>query len=147
MIFSKGYKYFSLGDFEQAVAFSIFVTSNMLIDNDNAKNGENMFSMTTFYMYIYLIINALINTAVKDYSEILLTMGSGRIEASRLAVFCTIRVFSERYCRTVRSSKLLLLLNYFISVSMFQSVIFSDHCPTSLIIVQGGYFLFFKDTR
>ena len=143
MIFSKGYKYFSLGDFEQAVAFSIFVTSNMLIDNDNAKNGENMFSMTTFYMYIYLIINALINTAVKDYSEILLS----RIEASRLAVFCTVRVFSERYCRTARSSKILLLLNYFISVNMFQSVIFSDHCPTSLIIVQGGYFLFFKDTR
>lgn len=147
MIFSKDYKYFSLGDFEQTVAFSILIISNMLIDNDNAKNGENMFSMTTFYMYIYLIINALINTAVKDYSEILLTMGSGRIEASRLAVFCTIRVFSERYCRTVRSSKLLLLLNYFISVSMFQSVIFSDHCPTSLIIVQGSYFFFFRDAR
>ena len=136
MIFSKGYKYFSLGDFEQTVAFSILVTSNMLIDNDNAQNGENTFSMTTFYMYIYLIINALINTAVKDYSEILLTMGSGRIEASRLAAFCTVRVFSERYCRTVRSSKLLLLLNYFISVR------FSDHCPTSLIIVQGCYFFF-----
>ena len=109
----------------------------MLINHDNAKNrAEYVFSMMTFYKYIYLIINALINTVVKDCSEIPLTMGSSCIEASELAAFCTVTVFSERYCRTVRSSIILLLLDHFIFVNMLELAIFSDHCPTSLIFGQ-----------
>ena len=90
--------------------------------------------MAIFYKHIYLIINALINTVVKDCSEIPFTVGSGRIEASELAGFCTIMVLSERYFRSLHSSKVLLLSNYFIFFNMLELAIFSDHCPTFMFV-------------
>ena len=62
--------------------------------------------------------------------KISFTVGSDRLEASKLADFRTIRVFRERDFRSVCSSKILLLLNYFIFVSLFESARSTDHCPT-----------------
>ena len=49
--------------------------------------------MATFYRYIYILINVLIDFVVKDCSEIPFSMGSGCIEASELAGFCKIQGF------------------------------------------------------
>ena len=53
--------------------------------------------MAPFYKSFYFIINALINSVVKVCSEMPVTMGSGFIEAGKLAASCTIRVSTERY--------------------------------------------------
>ena len=42
------------------------------------------FSMATFYKYIFLIINVLRNTVVRDCLEIPFFVGSDRTEASEL---------------------------------------------------------------
>ena len=60
--------------------------------------------------------------------KISFTVGSDRLEASKLADFRMIRVFRERDFRSVH--KILLLLNYFIFVSLFESARSTDHCPT-----------------
>ena len=59
--------------------------------------------------------------------KISFTVGSDRLEASKLADFRTIRVFRERDFRSVH--KILLLLNYFIFVSLFESARSTVHCP------------------
>ena len=84
------------------------------------------------------------NIVIRDYLEISFTRRLDRIETSRLSGFCSIRVFRERYFRSVHSSKILLLLNYFIFVNLFESATFSDHCPTFLKFVQDGYFPFLE---
>ena len=92
----------------------------------------SQFSMTTFYKYIfYLIINALVDISIREYSEISFTEDSDSIEARKLTGFCSIRVLTERHFRSVHSSKIL-LLNYFIFVYLFKLTIFSVHCPTLL---------------
>ena len=85
------------------------------------------------------------NIVIRDYSEISSTECSDHIEASKLTGFCSIWVFRERYFQSAYSSKILLLLNYFIFVNLFELAICSDHCPTLLKFVQEGYFLFFRD--
>ena len=88
------------------------------------------FSMMTFYKYIfYLIINALVDIIIRDYSETSFTEGPDCIEASKLAGVCSIKVLRERRFRSVHSSKIL-LLNYFIFVYLFKLAIFSVHCST-----------------
>ena len=94
--------------------------------------------MTT---YIYLIINALISIAIENCSEISFTVGSYRI-----GWFLYDQDF-QRYFRSVHTSKIVLLLNYFIFVNLFQLTLFSDHCPTLRAFAQKGYFIFFRDTR
>ena len=76
------------------------------------------------------------NIIIGHYSEISFTGPLDRIEASKATGFCSIRVFRERYFRSVPSSKTLWLLNYFICVNLFELAIFSDHCPTLLKFVQ-----------
>ena len=71
--------------------------------------------------------------------------GSDRIEASKFAGFYSIRVFREKYFRSVHSSKILLLLNYFIFDNLFELAIFLNYCPTLLKFVQEGFFLYFRD--
>ena len=61
--------------------------------------------------------------------KISFTVGSDRLEASKLADFRKVRIFRERDFRSVYSSKTLLLLN-FIFVSLFESARCTDHCPT-----------------
>ena len=85
------------------------------------------------------------NIVIRDYSEISFTGRLDRIKARKLTGFCSIRVFIERYFRSVHSSKKFLLLNYFIFVSLFELAIFTDHCPTLFKFLQEGYFLFFRD--
>ena len=85
------------------------------------------------------------NIVIRDYSEISFTERSDRTEASKLTGFYLIRVFRERYFRSVHSSKILLLLNYFIFHNLFELAIFLDHCPTLLKFVQEGFFLYFRD--
>ena len=85
------------------------------------------------------------NTVIRDYSEISFTERSDRIKASKFTDFCSIRDSRERYFRSVHSSKLLLLLNYFIFHNLFELGIFSGHCPTLLKFVQEGFFLYFRD--
>ena len=82
------------------------------------------------------------NIVIRDYSEISFTERSDRIEASKFTGFCSIRVFRERFFRSVHS---FLLLNYFIFHNLFELAIFSDHCPTLLKFVQEGFFLYFRD--
>ena len=82
------------------------------------------------------------NIVIRDYSEI---SSTERLEARKLTGFCSIRVFRERYVRSVNGSKILMMLNYFIFINLFELVIFSDHCPTLLKFAQEGYFLFFRD--
>ena len=100
--------------------------------------------MATFYKYFYLIINALMNIVIRDYSEISFTGRLDRIEASKLAGFCSIRVFRERYFQLVRSSKILLLLNYFSFVNLFELATFLDYCLILINFVQEVYFLFLE---
>ena len=85
------------------------------------------------------------NTEIRDYSERSFTGRLDRIEASKLTGFCSIRVFRERYFRSVHNSSILLLLDYFSFVNLFELAIFSDHCLTLLKFVQEGYFLFLRD--
>ena len=87
------------------------------------------------------------NTIIRDLSEISFTGRLDRIEASKSTGFCSIRVFRERYLRAVLNSKILLLLNYFSFVNLFELAIFSDHCLTLLKFFQEAYFLFFKRCR
>ena len=86
------------------------------------------------------------NIVIRDYSEISFSERSDRTEASKkFAGFCSIWVFRERYFRSVHSSKILLLLNYFIFHNLFELAIFLDYCPTLLKFVQEGFFLYFRD--
>ena len=116
-----------------------------IYEHDHNLVRISQFSMTIFYKYIYLIINTLTNVVIRDYSEISSTERSYCIEASKLTGFCSIRVFRERYFRSIHTSEILWLLNYFIFVNLFELAICSDHCPTLLKFVQEGYFLFFRD--
>ena len=85
------------------------------------------------------------NIIIRDYSEIYFTGRLDRIEASKLTGFCSIRVFRERYFWSVNNSKILLLLDYFSFVNLFELAIFSDHYLTLLKFALEGYFLFFRD--
>ena len=78
------------------------------------------------------------NIVIRDYSEISFTGCLDRIEASKLTGFSSIRVFRERYFQSVQISKILLRLNYFIFINLFELAIISDHCPTLLKFVQEG---------
>ena len=55
------------------------------------------------------------------------------------------RAVTEEFFRTDYSSKILLLLNLLFSIDAFELAILADHHPTSTMIVQGGYFLSFRD--
>ena len=97
-------------------------------------------SRMTFYKYTYFMMNAIINIVVRDYSEISFTEGSDRIEI--FIGFYSIKIFRERYFRSGHSSKILLLLNYFIFVKLFALASFSDRWSTLFTFVLEGYFLF-----
>ena len=94
--------------------------------------------MATFYKYFYLIIKALMNIVIRDYSEISFTGRLDRVEASKFTGFCSIRVFRERCFRSVHSSKILLLLNCFSIVNLFELAIFSDNSLTLLEFRDAG---------
>ena len=94
--------------------------------------------MATFFKFFFLIINALMNIVIRDYSEISFTGCLDCIEASKLTGFSSIRYFRERYLRSVQISKILLRLNYFIFINLFELAIILDHCPTLLKFVQEG---------
>ena len=64
---------------------------------------------------------------------------------SRLAGFYSIRAATEGYLRTDYSSKILLLLKLLFFVDVFELTISADYHPISVMIVQGGHFLSFKD--
>ena len=97
-------------------------------------------SRMTFYKYTYFMMNAIINIVVRDYSEISFTESSDRIEI--FIGFYSIKIFRERYFRSGHSSKILLLLNYFIFVKLFALASFSDRWSTLFTFVLEGYFLF-----
>ena len=94
-------------------------------------------------------MTALLNTFV--CSKISLVDESFRQEArqlsfrSRLTGFCSIGAATEEYLRTDYSSKILLLLKLLLSIDVFELAISGDYHPTSVMIVQGGHFLSFKD--
>ena len=94
-------------------------------------------------------MTALLNTVV--CSKISLVDESFREEASqlnfrsRLAGFCSIGAATERYFRTDDSSKILLLLKLLFFIDMFELAISADYYSISVMIVQGGYFLSFRD--
>ena len=100
-------------------------------------------------MFAFLIMTALLNTVV--CSKISLVDESFREEASqltfrsRLAGFCSIGAATEGYLRTDYSSKILLLLKLLFFIDVFELAISADYHPTSVMIVQGGHFLSFKD--
>ena len=94
----------------------------------------------TFYKYTYFMMNAIINIVVRDYSEISFTESSDRIEI--FIGFYSIKIFRERYFRSGHSSKILLLLNYFIFVKLFALASFSDRGSTLFRFVLEGYFFF-----
>ena len=72
-------------------------------------------------------------------------MGSDRVEASEFNGFCTIRFLRERYFPSVQiSSKILVLLNHFIFVNLFELVILLDHCPTLLNVSSGALLTFLE---
>ena len=64
---------------------------------------------------------------------------------SWLAGFCSIGAATEGYFRTDYSSKILLLLQLLYFIDVFELAISTDYHPTSDMIVQGGYFLSFRD--
>ena len=94
-------------------------------------------------------MTALLNIVV--CSKIFLVDESFREEArqltfrSRLAGFCSIGAATEGYFRTDYSSKILLLLQLLYFIDVFELAISTDYHPTSDMIVQGGYFLSFRD--
>ena len=96
-------------------------------------------------MFAFLIITALLNTVV--CSKISLVDESFREEGSqsRLAGFCSIGAATEGYLRTDYSSKILLLLKLLFFIDVFELAISADYHSTSVVIVQGGHFLSFKD--
>ena len=100
-------------------------------------------------MFAFLIMTALLNTVV--CSKISLVDESFREEASqltfrsRLAGFCSIGAATEGYLRTDYSSKILLLLKLLFFIDVFELTISTDYHPISVMIVQGGHFLSFKD--
>ena len=61
-----------------------------------------------------------------------------------LAGLCSMRATNERF-RTDYSSKILLLLNLLFFIVVFELIISVNHHPSSTLIVQGGYFLPFRD--
>ena len=100
-------------------------------------------------MFAYLIMTALLNTFV--CSKISLVDESFREQASqltfrsRLPGFCSIGAATEGYFRTDDSSKILLLLKLLFFIDMFELAISADYYSISVMIVQGGYFLSFRD--
>ena len=94
-------------------------------------------------------MTALLNTVV--CSKISLVDESFREEASqltfrsRLAGFCSIGAATEGYLRTDYNSKILLLLKLLFFIDVLELAISADYHPTSVVIVQGGHFLSFKD--
>ena len=100
-------------------------------------------------MFTYLIMTALLNTAVS--SKISLTGDSCPEEASQftyrasqLAGFCSMRAATEGYFGTDHTSKKKLLLNLLFFI-VCKLAISADHHPTLTMIVHAGYFLSFKD--
>ena len=65
---------------------------------------------------------------------------------SRLVGFYSIGAVTEGYLRTDYSSKILLLLKLLFFVDVFELAISAVYHPTSVMIVQGGHFLSFKDS-
>ena len=100
-------------------------------------------------MFALLIMTALLNTIV--CWKISRVDESFREEAtqltfrSQLAGFCLIGAATEGYLRTDYSSKILLLLKLLFFIDVFELAISADYHPTSVVIVQGGHFLSFKD--
>ena len=100
-------------------------------------------------MFALLIMTALLNTIV--CSKIILANESFREEAtqltfrSQLAGFSLIGAATKGYLRTDYSSKILLLLKLLFFVDVFELTISADYYPISVMIVQGGHFLSFKD--
>ena len=104
------------------------------------KFGENISIFNGDVLSVYLFNNNRINEFC--YSRMSFTGCLERIEARKLTGFCSIRVFRERYFRWVHSSKILLLLNYFIFVNLFELAIFSDHCLRYLSLFRRVTFFF-----
>ena len=64
----------------------------------------------------------------------------------QLADFCSIGAAIEGYFRTNNSSKILLLSKLLFFIDVFELAISADYHPTSVMVVQGGYFLSFRDS-
>ena len=64
----------------------------------------------------------------------------------QLADFCSIGAAIEGYFRTDNTSKILLLSKLLFLIEVFELAISADYHPTSVMIVQGGYFLLFRDS-
>ena len=100
-------------------------------------------------MFAYLIITALLITVVCSIISLVDESCREKVSQvtfqSRLAGFCSIGAATEGYFCTDYSLKILLLLRLLFFIDVFELAISADYHPTSVMLVQGNYFLLFRD--